>query len=266
MCPGAQVCPPPGWVGGPAQGRRGLRGAWSRRRGAALSRPVDPARRLVAIPQSGERSGPAAQACAATPLATPRAGSPTGAGLVQERVSGGARCPCGCCRGATCGAGGPTTHPGTAPAGSPAPPSSRYPATRVATPVCYEQVFVTSQGSPLTRLRRALAAGDLLAARAAAADLRHVELEEAAGLLVLIADSDPSKLDAAAVRFLGRACIERSFITLADAQLLAACLAQLGNADPDSCACFAVALQRLRLERAASRVRAAAPSSGRIQR
>jgi hypothetical protein len=136
----------------------------------------------------------------------------------------------------------------------------------MATPVCYEQVFVTSQGSPLTRLRRALAAGDLLAARAAAADLRHVELEDAAGLLVLIAHSDPSKLDAAAVRFLGRACIERSFITLADAQLLAACLTQLGNADPDSCACFAVALQRLRLERAASRVRAAAPSSGRIQR
>jgi hypothetical protein len=38
--------------------------------------------------------------------------------------------------------------------------------------ICYEQVFVTSQGSPLTRLRRALAGGDLLAARKAAADLR----------------------------------------------------------------------------------------------
>jgi hypothetical protein len=32
---------------------------------------------------------------------------------------------------------------------------------------------------------------------------------------------------AAAVRFLGRACVERAFITLADAQLLVACLAQL---------------------------------------
>jgi hypothetical protein len=132
--------------------------------------------------------------------------------------------------------------------------------------VCYEHVFVNSQGSPLTRLRRALAGGDLLAARAAAADVRHVELEDAAALLVLIAEVDPSKLDAAAVRFLGRACIERSFITLADAQLLAACLSQLGKLDADSCTCFAVAPQRLRLERAASRVRAAAPASGRMPR
>ena len=31
--------------------------------------------------------------------------------------------------------------------------------------ICYEHAFVTAQGSPLTRLRRALAGGDLLAAR-----------------------------------------------------------------------------------------------------
>jgi hypothetical protein len=109
-------------------------------------------------------------------------------------------------------------------------------------------------GSPLTRLRRALGGGDLLAARAAAADLRHVDLDEAAALLVLIASEDRAKLDAAAVRFLGRACLERSFITLSDAQLLAACLAQLERADPDSRSNFAAALRRLRLERAARRV------------
>jgi hypothetical protein len=113
---------------------------------------------------------------------------------------------------------------------------------------------MTSQGSPLTRLRRAIAGGDLLAARAAAADLRHVDLEEAAPLLVLIASSDPGKLDAAAVRFLGRTCMERSFITLGDAQWLAACLAQLERADADSRATFAAALRRVRLERAARRV------------
>ena len=61
----------------------------------------------------------------------------------------------------------------------------------------------------------------------AAGDLPHVGLEEAACLLLLIARDDPQKLDAAAVRFLGRACLERSFITLDDAQLLVACLAQL---------------------------------------
>jgi hypothetical protein len=112
-------------------------------------------------------------------------------------------------------------------------------------------VFVTAQGSPLTRLRRALAGGDLLAARTAASDLAHVGLDEAAALLVLIASEDPARLDAAAVRFLGRACLERSFITLGDAQLLVACLAQLERGDEESRASFAGALRRLRLERAA---------------
>jgi hypothetical protein len=72
----------------------------------------------------------------------------------------------------------------------------------------------------------------------------------------LIAREDPEKLDAAAVRFLGRACLERSFITLADAQLLVACLAQLERADEESRVAFALALRRLRLERAARRLSA----------
>jgi hypothetical protein len=112
---------------------------------------------------------------------------------------------------------------------------------------------VTSQGSPLTRLRRAIAGGDLLAARTAASDLPHVDLDEAAMLLLLIASEDPGKFEAAAVRFLGRASLERSFMTLDDAQLLAACLAQLVRADADSRAIFACALRRLGLEHAARR-------------
>lgn len=121
-------------------------------------------------------------------------------------------------------------------------------------------MFVTSQGSPLTRLRRAVAGGDLLAARQAAAELRYVELEEAAPLLALIASNDPERLDAAAVRFLGRACLERPFITLDDARWLAACLSQLDRADAESRLAFAAALRRLRLERAAQRVEAQAPA------
>jgi hypothetical protein len=58
-----------------------------------------------------------------------------------------------------------------------------------------------------------------------------VGLDEAAALLVLIAQEDSAKLDTAAVRFPGRACLERSFITLGDPQLLVACLAQLPRAD-----------------------------------
>jgi hypothetical protein len=115
---------------------------------------------------------------------------------------------------------------------------------------------VTAQGPPLTRLRRALAGGDLLAARTAASDLPHVGLDEAAALLVLIAREDPEKLNAAAVRFPGRACLERSFITLDEAQLLVARLTQLERADEEARAAFVVALRRLRLERAAHRLSA----------
>jgi hypothetical protein len=120
--------------------------------------------------------------------------------------------------------------------------------------ICYERMFVTAQGSPLTRLRRALAGGDLVAARTAASELPHVGLDEAAALLALIALKDPEKLEPAAVRFLGRACLERSFITLDDAHLLVACLAQLERADDESLASFAGALRRLRLERTARRL------------
>jgi hypothetical protein len=45
-------------------------------------------------------------------------------------------------------------------------------------------------------------------------------------------------------RWAGR--LERSFITLDDAQLLVACLAQLERADEESHASFAQALRRLR--------------------
>jgi HEAT repeat protein len=115
-------------------------------------------------------------------------------------------------------------------------------------------MFVIAQGSPLTKLRRAIAGGDLLVARTAASDLSHVDLDEAARLLVLIASAEPAKLDAAAVRFLGRVCLERSFITLAGARWLVAFMEQLERSDPDSRASFAMALRRLRLERAAASV------------
>jgi hypothetical protein len=115
---------------------------------------------------------------------------------------------------------------------------------------------VTSQGSALTRLRRALAGGNLLAARTAAGELRHVELEDAAGLLLLIAREDPDRFDAAAVRFLGRACLERSFVTLGDARFLAACLGELARGDQAAREAFLLALRRLRLERAAGRLTA----------
>ena len=97
----------------------------------------------------------------------------------------------------------------------------------------------------------------MLAARVAAGDLPHVGLDEAAALLLLIACEDPARLEATAVRFLGGACLERSFITLDDVQFLVACLAQLARGDDESRSSFAGALRRLRLDRAARRALAA---------
>ena len=49
-------------------------------------------------------------------------------------------------------------------------------------PTLCEHTFVTAQGSPLTKLRRGIARGDLRAARTAASDLSHADLDEAARL------------------------------------------------------------------------------------
>ena len=113
-------------------------------------------------------------------------------------------------------------------------------------------------------MRRALAGGDLLAARTAAAELPRVDLDEAASLVVLIARENPTALDASAVRFLGRARLERSFNTLDDAQFLVAGVSQLSRADADSRAGFAPALRRLRLNRAARRIEESRPRGSRV--
>lgn len=93
-------------------------------------------------------------------------------------------------------------------------------------------------------MRRALRGGDLLAARTAASELSHVGLGDAASLLALIATREPDRLEPAAVRFLGRVCLEQS-PALADARLLAACLAQLGDVDPELRVMLDTALRRV---------------------
>ncbi len=107
-----------------------------------------------------------------------------------------------------------------------------------------EHTFVTAQGSPLTRLRRALKAGNLPAARTAASELPHVALDDAAALLALIATREPERLEPAAVRFLGRVCLEQA-PALEDARLLAACLAQLDDENPAIREMLEASLQRV---------------------
>jgi hypothetical protein len=63
---------------------------------------------------------------------------------------------------------------------------------------------MTSSGSAYGRFRRALDNGNLLAARAAAIELKHVGLAEALELTLLILAKDPPRFRAAALRWQAR--------------------------------------------------------------
>jgi len=67
---------------------------------------------------------------------------------------------------------------------------------------------VTSQGHPYARFRRALDNGNLLAARAAAIELKHVGLAGALELTLLILAKEPARFRAAALRWHARYCAD----------------------------------------------------------
>jgi hypothetical protein len=78
---------------------------------------------------------------------------------------------------------------------------------------------MTSDGSPLTRLRLALRAGDLLRVRATAAELPYIPLSDALAILELIEVRDEGRFEPAAVRWAGRLALEAPGLTLAQLQL-----------------------------------------------
>ena len=91
---------------------------------------------------------------------------------------------------------------------------------------------MTAQGSPVTRLRRAIRSGDLPLIRTTAAEAR-VDLEDAFAILLLISQKEPERYEPAALRWLGRFCAEHGArATLADLDLLRASLAGLRTATP----------------------------------
>jgi hypothetical protein len=74
---------------------------------------------------------------------------------------------------------------------------------------------MTSQGGPHTRFKRALATGNLLLIRAAAAELpAPPTLPDALQICVLLKDGEPAAYDRAVVRWLGKFCLERPNVTL----------------------------------------------------
>jgi hypothetical protein len=86
---------------------------------------------------------------------------------------------------------------------------------------------VTSSGSPYARFHRALATGNLNVIRSAAAELPRIGVAEAASMLLVILRSEPEQYERAAVRWLGRLCLERTRIDLEDLSRAAAALVAL---------------------------------------
>lgn len=94
---------------------------------------------------------------------------------------------------------------------------------------------MSSQGSPHARLQRAIATGNPLLVRAAAAELAQVDLVSAFAIVLMFADREPESFEPAAVRWLGRLLSEQRHrgrgkpLGLADAQLIAALLNSMRN-------------------------------------
>ncbi|HWT24000.1 MAG TPA: hypothetical protein VN213_10890 [Solirubrobacteraceae bacterium] len=86
---------------------------------------------------------------------------------------------------------------------------------------------MTSSGSPYARFQRALATGNLALIRATAAELPRIGVPEAAAILLVILRAEPAQYERAAVRWLGRLCLERSPVGLADLSRAAAALGAL---------------------------------------
>ena len=69
-------------------------------------------------------------------------------------------------------------------------------------------MFVTSDGSPYARFRRALETGNELLVLAAARELPQVALDDALRICLVLRDGDRRRYDRAAVRWLGRFALE----------------------------------------------------------
>jgi hypothetical protein len=86
---------------------------------------------------------------------------------------------------------------------------------------------MTSAGHVVAHLHRAIASGNLLAARALAAEPpRPLTLDEALAVLVLIAEREPATFPRAAARFAGRLALERP-VSVAELEHAAATLVDL---------------------------------------
>jgi hypothetical protein len=108
---------------------------------------------------------------------------------------------------------------------------------------------VTSQGSPYGRFRRALDAGSVTNALAAAAELKPLSLTDGLELLLLLRDHAPERYGRAALRWHAR-FVQEIDVELSEGQAVLAALAALaGQRKGDAAFALADLLSRRGLER-----------------
>lgn len=106
-------------------------------------------------------------------------------------------------------------------------------------------MFVTSEGSPYVRFKRALETGNELLVLAAARELPRIALDDALRICLVLRDGDPERFERAAVRWLGRYALEARDVTIEDLRSAADALNML----PDRAAEAMERLQALCLAR-----------------
>lgn len=72
------------------------------------------------------------------------------------------------------------------------------------------------KGSSYKNFQHALGTGNLMLVRAAAAELPTINLDDALSICMLLGDQEPHRYEQATVRWLGRFCLEKRDVTLAD--------------------------------------------------
>lgn len=104
-----------------------------------------------------------------------------------------------------------------------------------------EHVFVSSDGNPYARFKRALETGNASPVAAAARELPQVALDDALRICLVLRGGDAQRYERAAVRWLGRFALEAHGVTIEDLRLAADALAALPERTADAMEC----LQRL---------------------
>ncbi len=106
-------------------------------------------------------------------------------------------------------------------------------------------MFVTSDGNPYTRFRRALETGNEALVTATALELPRVALDDALRICLVLRGGDAARYERAAVRWLGRFALEARDVTIDDLRMAADAL----DALPDQAAEAMECLQQLCLTR-----------------